>query len=79
MDTLTARTNALRGWAKTRDRAARTAPGTRGLLARFERDARELLGDDATDEQVEQSAQALRRAHFCDLAKRSAAARQRAA
>lgn len=77
MDTLTARSNALRSWAKTRDRTARTAPACRGMDARFEREARALLGDGATDRQIAQSADALRRAHFTDLARKSAIARRR--
>ncbi|MEU9821625.1 hypothetical protein ACIGG9_24785 [Pseudonocardia alni] len=79
LDRLTAQYAADLSWARTRDRAARTAPARRGLDARFEREARELMGDGATDKQIAQSAESLRRAHFRKLSRRSAQVRSRRA
>ena len=70
-----ARIAAHASWAKTADRTARTAPGTRGLLARFERqvDPEGLLCP-----QVRLSmARHARTAYMLQLAERSAAARRR--
>ncbi len=74
--TAAARVAAYESWARTPDRSARTAPGARGLLAKFEREARERLGPDATDRQVAQAADAARRAHYSRMGAASAAARQ---
>jgi hypothetical protein len=63
-----ARIAAYESWATTPDRAARSATGQRGLVAKFEREARERLGPDATDRQVAQAASAARSAHFARLA-----------
>ena len=46
---LQARIAAHESWARTADRAARTAPARAGLDARFQREARERLGPDATE------------------------------
>jgi hypothetical protein len=43
---LQARIAAHESWARTADRAARTAPARAGLDARFQREARERLGPD---------------------------------
>lgn len=74
-----ARIKAHRSWAATRNRTARTAAARRAADQRFYQQARELLGPDATERQIEQSAQSLRSAWFADLARRSAAARKRVA
>jgi hypothetical protein len=62
-------------WARTPDRAARTAGGYAGLLARFEREARERLGPAATDAQVAAAADSAKKAHFTRLGAASAARR----
>lgn len=62
-------------WGRTRDRAARTAPARTGLLERFERQAREQLGDGATDKQVADAAESIRRAYYQRLSAAGAAAR----
>jgi hypothetical protein len=46
-------------WARTRDRAARTAPARAAQQRRYLERARELQGPDATDEQVAQAAEHL--------------------
>lgn len=66
-------------WAATPDRAARAARGARGLIARFEREARERLGPDATARQVTDAAESARKAHYVRLAAASVAARRGAA
>lgn len=63
-------------WGSTPDRAARTAPARQAFGARFERQARERLGDNASDRAVSQAADALKCAHFRLMAQKSAAARQ---
>lgn len=62
-------------WARTPDRAARSAQGYSGLLARFEREARERLGPDATERAVADAADSLRKAHYARLSARGVAAR----
>lgn len=57
-----ARLGAHAMWAKTADRAARTEPGRNGLLARFEREAREMHPD-ADDHTIAQAVESLRLAH----------------
>jgi hypothetical protein len=70
-----ARIAAHASWAKTADRVARTAPGTRGLLARFER---QVDPDGLLCPQVRLSmAHHARTAYMLQLAERSAAARRR--
>jgi hypothetical protein len=64
-------------WAATADRAARAQKGQRGLLASFERQAREMHPE-ASDDVIAECADSLRKAHFADLNARSQAARQRA-
>lgn len=73
-----ARVRALRSWASTRNRAARTAPARAAADQRFYVQARELLGADATASEVEKSAQALRSAWYVELAHKSVTARRRA-
>ena len=77
MDPLQARSAAHLSWSATSDRRARTAPAREARDRRFVERARELLGPGATDEQVEQSAQSLRKAFFVDLARRSVVARMK--
>ncbi|RTL65950.1 MAG: hypothetical protein EKK42_20450 [Pseudonocardiaceae bacterium] len=74
-----ARVNALRSWATTRNRSARTAPARAAADQRFYLQARELLGGEATPREIEQSASALRSAWYRDLALKSARVRARAA
>ena len=71
-----ARVAAYESWARTPDRAARTAPAARGLLAKFEREARERLGPDATPRQVADAAEAARKAHYSRLSAAGVAARR---
>lgn len=75
----TAVARAHRSWARTTNRTARTAPARAAADERFYVQARELLGPDASERQVEQSAASLRSAWFVDLARKSAQARKRAA
>ncbi|MBN9734496.1 hypothetical protein PP1_005500 [Pseudonocardia sp. P1] len=77
-DKLSARAAAHRSWGATRDRSARTSAGRSAADRRFEEQARELLGAGASEFQVRQSAESLRKAYFADLARRSAAARRAA-
>ena len=77
LDPLQARINAHLSWAATRDRLARTAPARDARDRRFVVQARERLGPDATEQQVEQSAQSLRSAYFTDLARKSVVARRK--
>lgn len=72
----TARIAVLTSWANTADRSARTAPARNGLRARFEREARERLGPDATGGQVTAAADAAHRAHFTRMALASAEKRR---
>ena len=71
-----ARVAAHESWARTRDRAARTAPARAGLQARFIREAREQLGPDATERQVAAAAESARRAHYARLSMAGVAARR---
>lgn len=75
----TARTSAHLSWAHTRDRRERTAPARDAANRRWHDQARELLGPDATEQQVTDSATSLRKAYFGNLARKSAEARKRAA
>ena len=70
-----ARRAAYESWAVTPDRSARTAAARAGLLARFEREARERLGPDATDRQIADAADAARKAHYARLSAAGVAAR----
>jgi hypothetical protein len=74
-----ARIAAHQSWANTLDRTARTEAARTGLLARFEREARERLGEDATERQVADAAESARRAHYARMAAAGVAARQRKA
>lgn len=63
-------------WANTADRSARTAAARRASHhTRFIAKARELHPD-ATEAQIEKVAESLRKAHYQDLARKSAAARR---
>ena len=73
-----ARIAAYQSWANTPDRSARTAGARQGLLARFEREARQRLGPDATDAQVAAAADAARKAHYARLSAAGVAARKSA-
>lgn len=75
---LRAQLGAHTSWANTLDRTKRTAAGSRAAEARFEKQAREMHPD-ATDEQIAQVAESLRKAHFKRMGLKSAAARARKA
>lgn len=64
-------------WANTADRTARTAPGSRAAEARFEKEARERHPE-ASEEQIAQVAEHLRKAHFRRMGLASATKRRRA-
>jgi hypothetical protein len=74
-----ARRAAHESWARTADRTARTAPGRTGFLARFEREARERLGPNASDRAVAEAAESARKAYYVRLSAAGVAARRRAA
>lgn len=57
-----ARLGAHSMWAKTADRTARTAPLRNGLIAKFEREAREMHPN-ADDRTIAQVVESLRLAH----------------
>ena len=73
-----ARLGAHAMWAKTTDRTARTAPLRNGLLAKFEREAREMHPD-ADDHAIAQVVESLRLAHCARMrlgkARKAAAAK----
>lgn len=71
-----ARLAAHESWAKTPDRAARASAGYQGLLKRFEREARENLGDDASDKDVAAAAESAKRAYYVRMAANRLAAKQ---
>lgn len=65
-----------KSWANTKDRSARTAAARQASHHdRFIRQAREMHPD-ATEEQVAAAAEALKSAHYQELALRSAATRR---
>lgn len=64
-------------WANTADRTARTAPGSRAAEARFEKEARERHPE-ASEEQIAQVAEHLRKAHFRRMGLASAKKRRMA-
>ena len=72
-----ARIAAYESWARTPDRAARAAAGRAGLDAKFEREARERLGPEASARAVADSADAGRKAHFARMRAAAAEARKR--
>lgn len=72
---LRARAAAHASWARTKDRAARTAAGRAAALARI--DASIPDDDQLSDRQRREMVAAARRAHFAKLALRSAKVRQR--
>lgn len=73
---VSARIAAHQSWARTPDRSARTAPARQGLEAKFEAEARELLGPDATERQIAEAAEAARKAYYVRLAAAGQAARR---
>jgi hypothetical protein len=74
-----ARMAVYESWARTPDRAARTAVGTAGLAAKFRREARERLGPDASDRAVADAVDAARKAHYSRMSAAGVAARRVAA
>lgn len=65
---------ALKSWARTEDRSARTAPARRALLDRFERQV-DPDGELSPQERARR-AETARRAHMKELALRSAISRR---
>ncbi len=64
-------------WAKTPNRALRTAPGRDAVEQRFITMARELVGADASETDVLKAAGSLRKAHYKRMAQRSVESRRR--
>jgi hypothetical protein len=54
-------------WSQEKDRTAATAPMRQAFLDQLREQARELLGPDATDEQITKSAENLRQAHLARI------------
>lgn len=71
-----ARMAAHESWARTPDRAARTSAARAGLLAKFEQEARDRLGPDASGEAVAAAAESARRAHYARISRAGVAARK---
>jgi hypothetical protein len=72
-----ARIAAHTSWANTPDRSARTAPARAGLLAKFEREARDRLGESASERDVALAADAARKAHYARMSAAGVQARRR--
>ena len=70
------RIGAHESWARTPDRAARTSAARAGLLARFEREARDRLGPGAPDTAVQAAAESARKAHYSRISRAGVAARR---
>lgn len=66
---------AIKSWAMTKDRAARTAPARRAARERFIRQAVEIHGGDAAPEVIEEAARLLELAFMRDMSAKSAKAR----
>lgn len=64
--------------SRVTDQAARTAPARAGLMAKFEREARELHPD-GSPEVIARAAEHLRKAHMARLSLASSKARRRKA
>jgi hypothetical protein len=64
-------------WANTRDRSARTAPAREAMRQKYLEQARELQGPDASDEQITQAAEHLRKADLARMSLKAAKARAR--
>ena len=71
-----ARLAAHESWARTPDRAARTSAARAGLLARFEREARERLGPGASEAAVQAAAESARKAHYARISRAGVQARR---
>jgi hypothetical protein len=70
------RVASYKSWAMTKDRAARTAAARRrSHHDRFVEQAREMHPD-GTEEQIAQAAEALKKAYYAELARRSAQSRR---
>jgi hypothetical protein len=69
-------TSAHESWVRPPDRTARTEPGHTGLLARFEREARERLGPHASVLAVADAAESACKAHYARLSEVGVAARR---
>jgi hypothetical protein len=67
-----ARIAVYESWARTPDRSARTSAARTGLLAKFEREARERLGPGASDRAVAEAAEAAKAAHYRRMSAASA-------
>lgn len=73
--TLRARMAVQKSWANTADPASRTAKARAAAAGRFEQQARDLHPD-ADEETIARAAEHLRKAHFAELAFKSAKARR---
>ena len=71
-----ARLAAHESWARTPDRAARTSAARAGLLARFDREARDRLGPEAPETAVQAAAESARKAHYARISRAGVAARK---
>jgi hypothetical protein len=71
-----ARLAAHESWANTPDRAARTSAARAGRLAKFEAEARERLGPDASDDAVAAAAESARKAHYARMSRAGVEARK---
>jgi len=71
-----ARLAAHESWARTADRAARTSAARAGLLARFDREARERLGPGASETAVAAAAESARTAYYSRISRAGVAARR---
>ena len=74
---LAGRAAAYKSWAHTPDRSARTAPARRAMLEKFEREVDP--NNELTPAERAKRAEYARKAHFTELALRSAQARRRRA
>jgi len=66
-------------WAAVADRNAATAPARRGFFDKLEREAREKLGPEATDQQVARAADNALKAHYARMQMNSLIKRRKAA
>ena len=66
-------------WAREPNRTAATANLRAGFLKKLEREARERLGEGATDEQVAKAAESALKAHYARMRLNSLKSRRKAA
>jgi hypothetical protein len=75
LKTLIGRASAYKSWANTPDRAARTAPARRAMLEKFEREVDP--NNELTPAERAKRAEYARKAHFTEMAIKSAKVRGR--